>query len=61
MNQLLGLPSYKKFRQACGLAPVTSFDALSSQYHSVEKANLLRQAYGDVEAIDLFMGGVTET
>ena len=58
--QFLGLPSYKKFRQSCRLKPVGSFPEMGKQYHTKEMAEHLKEAYGDVEAIDLFMGGVTE-
>ena len=33
---------------------------MGKQYHTKEMAEHLKEAYGDVEAIDLFMGGVTE-
>nr|ATU82497.1 venom peroxidase [Lethocerus distinctifemur] len=54
-----GLPPYNEFRALCGLPRARSFADL----HDVikpENVNRLTQLYGDVNDVDLFVGGVLE-
>lgn len=52
-----GLPSYNDMREALGLGRVTSFDQISSDPEIVAR---LQAAYGDVNRIDLWVGGLAE-
>ncbi|CAG2121714.1 unnamed protein product [Medioppia subpectinata] len=54
-----GLPSYNRFREVCGLRPVTSFEDLAS-IMSEKSARVMRRVYRSVDDIDLFIGGVSE-
>ena len=53
----LGLGTLNETREALGLDPYTSFDQVSS---NPETAAALERAYGDVNAIDLWTGGLAE-
>jgi peroxidase len=53
----LGLGTLNQTRKALGLTPYTSFDQVSSD---PETAAALKQAYGSVDAIDLWTGGLAE-
>jgi peroxidase len=53
----LGLGTLNQTREALGLSPYTSFDQVSSD---PETAAALKQAYGSVNAIDLWTGGLAE-
>jgi hypothetical protein len=53
-----GLPGYNAMRAAMGLAPVTSFDDISSDPTVVAQ---LASIYADVNEIDLWIGGLAET
>jgi hypothetical protein len=52
-----GLPDYNTMRQAYGLPPVTSFAQITS---NVQLQQELQQAYGSVDNIDGFEGGLAE-
>jgi hypothetical protein len=52
-----GLPDYNSMRIAYGLAPVTSFAQITS---NVQVQAELEQAYGSVDNIDAFEGGLAE-
>jgi len=52
-----GLPSYNAVRRALGLRPARNFGDISSR---PEIRRRLRSAYGAVEAIDLWVGGLAE-
>ena len=52
-----GLPSYNDMRRAMGLDPVLSFDQISDDQGTNQS---LQDAYGDVENIDLWIGGLAE-
>ncbi len=52
-----GLPSYNAARVAAGLDPVTSFDDISRDESLREQ---LRETYGTVSALDLWVGGLAE-
>jgi peroxidase len=52
-----GIGSYNEVRQALGLAPVTSFAQITSNV-TVQKE--LQEAYGNVNNIDAFEGGLAE-
>jgi peroxidase len=53
----LGLGTLNQTREALGLAPYTSFDQLSSD---PETAAAFEQAYGSIDAVDLWAGGLAE-
>jgi hypothetical protein len=53
----LGLPTFNNMRRTLGLAPYTSFSQITSD--TVVAANL-QAAYGNVELIDLWIGGIAE-
>lgn len=53
----LGLGTLNETRRALGLTPYTSFDQITSD---PDTASALRQAYGTVDAIDLWTGGLAE-
>ena len=53
----LGLPSYNDMREVMGLARVTSFADITSD--SEAQTNLFN-AYGSVDEIDLWVGGLSE-
>ena len=52
-----GLADYNATRVAYGLAPVDSFDDITSD---VESQKALEAVYGDVDNIDLWIGGLAE-
>jgi len=52
-----GLMDYNLTRMAFGLAPVTSFDEISSDPETVSRLEL---AYGSVDSIDVWVGGLSE-
>jgi len=54
----LGLGTLNETRQALGLAPYTDFSQITSDQGTVAA---LRQAYGSVDAIDLWTGGLSES
>ena len=53
----LGLPSYNEMREALGLARAESFSDITSD---PEVAARLEEAYGDVDLVDLWTGGLSE-
>lgn len=53
----LGLGTLNQTREALGLTPYTSFDQISSD---PDTAAALEQAYGSVDAVDLWTGGLAE-
>lgn len=53
----LGLGTLNETREALGLTPYTSFDEITS---NTATASALKQAYGTVDAIDLWTGGLAE-
>lgn len=52
-----GIPDYNTVRQSIGLTPITSFAELTND---ISVQNKLQQLYGDVNNIDLFVGGLVE-
>ncbi len=52
-----GIPTYNEMRAALGLGRVDGFSEISSDPAIVAR---LRDAYGDVDLIDLYMGGLAE-
>lgn len=52
-----GLPSYNAMREVMGLEPITSFDQISDD---AQLNQSLQDAYGDVDKIDLWVGGMSE-
>lgn len=53
----LGIESYNDLRETLGLERVTSFDEISSD---PEIAGRLEEAYGDVDLVDAWVGGLAE-
>lgn len=53
----LGLGTLNQTREALGLTPYTSFDQLSSDPAT---AAAFKQAYGSIDAVDLWAGGLAE-
>lgn len=53
----LGLGTLNQTREALGLAPYKSFDQITSDSATV---SALKQAYGTVDAVDLWTGGLAE-
>jgi peroxidase len=53
----LGLGTLNQTREALGLTPYTSFDQLSSD---PETAAAFEKAYGSIDAVDLWAGGLAE-
>ncbi|MCP3381417.1 hypothetical protein NLM31_13805 [Bradyrhizobium sp. CCGUVB4N] len=53
----LGLGTLNQTREALGLAPYKSFDQITSD---AATASALKQAYGSVDAVDLWTGGLAE-
>jgi peroxidase len=53
----LGLGTLNETRTALGLTPYTSFDQITSD---TATASALKQAYGTVDAVDLWTGGLAE-
>ncbi len=52
-----GLPRYNDVREQMGLSRATSFQEINSDPHIQMK---LQEAYGDVDSIDLWAGGLAE-
>ena len=52
-----GLPSYNEAREAYGLERVTDFSQITSD---AEIAQALEDVYGDVDKVDVFVGGIAE-
>lgn len=53
-----GLPSYNAMREAMGLERFTTFNQISNDQQLNQS---LQDAYGDVDNIDLWVGGMSET
>jgi hypothetical protein len=53
----LGLPTYNEMREALGLAPAEDFSDISSDPEVVAR---LQEAYGHVDLLDLWVGGLSE-
>ena len=54
-----GLPAYVDWRQPCGLSAIKSWSDLEI-IAGPKSAERMRKAYGSVEDIDLFVGGISE-
>jgi peroxidase len=54
----LGIATLNQTREALGMTPYTSFDQITSD---PQLASELEQAYGSVDQVDLFVGGLAET
>ncbi|XP_067664572.1 chorion peroxidase-like [Haliotis asinina] len=55
-----GIPPYTAYRTFCGNPSVTSFDELINTTHSNVTVSKFKEAYADVNDIDLWSGGVSE-
>ena len=55
-----GLPSYNRFREYCGLTVASDFRDLHRDISKRDARRKLEQIYGDVDDIDLFVGGLLE-
>ncbi|XP_078483095.1 LOW QUALITY PROTEIN: salivary peroxidase/catechol oxidase-like [Ciona intestinalis] len=54
-----GLPGYNEWREFCGLTRVTDFTQLTEIPRTARKK--LKELYSNVDDIDLYIGGVSET
>lgn len=54
-----GLPAYIDWRQPCGLSTVRTWEDLEV-IAGPKSAERMRKAYGNIEDIDLFVGGIAE-
>lgn len=54
------LPPYTKWRQVCNMSEVNTFDDLASEISNPEVRERLREIYGSVHNIDVFVGGILE-
>ena len=55
-----GLPGYNSFRELCGLGRVPHFDYMVD-YIPYEIVERLKMIYEDVDDVDLFIGGISES
>ena len=55
-----GLQGYNAFRELCGFGRAKSFDKLSD-FIPTKIIQRLKQIYDDVDDIDLFIGGISES
>ena len=58
-NLFSGIPSYIKYRGLCGLSVANNFRSLEDFTPDIKTA--LAEVYDDVNDIDLFTGGLSET
>lgn len=54
------LPSYTKWRQFCNMSDVSTFDDLANEISNSEVRERLKELYGSVYNIDVFVGGILE-
>lgn len=54
-----GLPGYNKYRQSCGLPPLTSWNQVMRAMRS-GAGSALQSLYASPDDVDLFIGGVSE-
>lgn len=54
------LPPYTKWRQVCKMSDVDTFDDLANEISNPEVRERLRELYGSVHNIDVFVGGILE-
>lgn len=55
-----GLPPYTKWREVCKMSEVDTFDDLANEISNPEVRERLRELYGSVHNIDVFVGGILE-
>ena len=55
-----GLPGYTAYRRHCQLPEIGDFEELRTAVGSAETREALRQLYGHVAEIDLWVGGILE-
>lgn len=55
-----GLPDYNSYRKFCNLTVANNFDDLHNEIKSKEVRNVLEKLYGDVNNIDVWVGGILE-
>jgi len=55
-----GVPGYTAWRTLCKLPPVKDFDDLSATISNTVVINNLKTLYKDVNAIDMYVGGILE-
>lgn len=54
-----GLPAYVDWREPCGLSKIRTWEDLVV-VAGPNSADRMRRAYGNIEDIDLFVGGISE-
>lgn len=55
-----GIPPYNKFRQFCNMTEVNDFDDLANEISNKEVRDKLKELYGSVHNIDVWVGGILE-
>lgn len=55
-----GLPPYIKYREKFGLSPIKNFHDLSRIIQDPSMITMLKEVYGSVKNIDLYIGGILE-
>ena len=55
-----GLPGYNAFRELCGLKRIKDFDFFNDMI-PIKIVERLKLIYEDVDDVDLFIGGISET
>lgn len=55
-----GIPSYTKFRQFCNMTEVNDFADLAGEISEQEVRHKLKELYGSVHNIDVWVGGILE-
>lgn len=54
------LPTYTKWREVCKMSDVDTFDDLANEISNFEVRERLKELYGSVHNIDVFVGGILE-
>lgn len=54
------LPPYTKWREVCKMPDIDTFDDLANEISNPEVRERLRELYGSVHNIDVFVGGILE-
>ncbi|CAH2103852.1 unnamed protein product [Euphydryas editha] len=55
-----GIPPYTKWRQVCNMSEVNDFEDLSNEISDKNVRDKLRELYGSVHNIDVWVGGILE-
>ena len=55
-----GLPDYNSYRKFCNISTANNFNDLQNEIKSREVRDLLKKIYGNVNNIDIWVGGILE-